>query len=260
MNPYETLGLKPGATETQIKAAFKKLAKKYHPDLNGGDKASEAKFKEINEAYSILTDKTDPGPQMGPGFGFHDFFSESIFDTIFRHSQTVNRVHLDPEMFIKGGKFEYQFQTVDRVQGRMQPRMHKAQIVLEPDTPALTRVVVPGTEPNHVFVELVPGNTPKYGVTDFVHLTEIQTIDVFQAMLGGSITVMAPNGKDVVVHFQPGTQHNSVHRLRGHGLKLADGRRGDYLIHFLVTIPAISGSADDVQKQVADLISQRLKK
>jgi DnaJ-class molecular chaperone len=111
-----------------------------------------------------------------------------------------------------------------------------------------------------VFLELVPGNTPKYGVTDFVHLTEIKTIDAFQAMLGGTVTAVAPNGKEVAVHFPPGTQHNAVHRLRGHGLKMTDGRRGDYLIHFLVTIPAISGSADDVQKQVAELISQRLGK
>jgi len=54
---YEILGVSPNASEQQIKAAFRRLAKKYHPDVNPGDKAAEEKFKEINEAYSVLSDK-----------------------------------------------------------------------------------------------------------------------------------------------------------------------------------------------------------
>jgi molecular chaperone DnaJ len=53
---YEILGLKKGATEAEIKSAFRKLAVKYHPDKNKGDKKAEDKFKEINEAYGILSD------------------------------------------------------------------------------------------------------------------------------------------------------------------------------------------------------------
>lgn len=53
---YEVLGLQKGATEDEIKKAFRKLAVKYHPDKNQGDKVSEEKFKEINEAYQVLTD------------------------------------------------------------------------------------------------------------------------------------------------------------------------------------------------------------
>ena len=53
---YEVLGLKKGASEKEIKSAFRKLAMEYHPDKNQGDKAAEEKFKEINEAYSILSD------------------------------------------------------------------------------------------------------------------------------------------------------------------------------------------------------------
>ena len=48
---YEVLGLQKGASEDEIKKAFRQLAKKYHPDLNPGDKEAEAKFKEVNEAY-----------------------------------------------------------------------------------------------------------------------------------------------------------------------------------------------------------------
>ena len=53
---YEVLGLQKGATEEEIKKAYRKLAKQYHPDLHPGDKDCEAKFKEVNEAAQVLGD------------------------------------------------------------------------------------------------------------------------------------------------------------------------------------------------------------
>ncbi len=53
---YATLGVAKSASDKEIKQAFRKLARKYHPDVNPGDKASEARFKEINEAYEVLGD------------------------------------------------------------------------------------------------------------------------------------------------------------------------------------------------------------
>ena len=80
---YEVLGLSKGATEEALKKAYRKLAKQYHPDVNPGDKDAEAKFKEINEAYGILSDPekkarydqfghagVDPSYGGGGGFGF----------------------------------------------------------------------------------------------------------------------------------------------------------------------------------------------
>lgn len=54
---YEVMGIPKNATDDEIKKAYRKLAKKYHPDLNPGNKAAEAQFKEANEAYEVLSDK-----------------------------------------------------------------------------------------------------------------------------------------------------------------------------------------------------------
>ena len=65
---YEVLGLSKGASNDEIKKSYRQLAKKYHPDLNPDNKEAEAKFKEVNEAYEILS---DPGKkEKYDRFGF----------------------------------------------------------------------------------------------------------------------------------------------------------------------------------------------
>ncbi len=56
-NFYDILGVKKGASDKEIKQAYRRLARKYHPDVNAGDKSAEARFKEINAAYEVLSDK-----------------------------------------------------------------------------------------------------------------------------------------------------------------------------------------------------------
>src|SRR6476661_8570871 len=54
---YEVLGIKRDASDKEIKSAYRRLARKYHPDVNPSDKSAEAKFKEINNAHEILSDQ-----------------------------------------------------------------------------------------------------------------------------------------------------------------------------------------------------------
>lgn len=91
---YEVLGVDKTADEATIKRAFRQQAKKYHPDLNPGDKDAEEKFKEVNEAYQILSDPQKrqqydqfgfDGPQagFGGGAGYGDFGGFGGFEDIF---------------------------------------------------------------------------------------------------------------------------------------------------------------------------------
>src|SRR4030042_240416 len=78
-NYYDVLGVKRDASETEIKQAYRRLARKHHPDVNPGDKSAEARFKEINAAYEVLSDKEkrQKYDQFGDQWQYADQFARA---------------------------------------------------------------------------------------------------------------------------------------------------------------------------------------
>src|SRR5579875_2795335 len=81
---YKTLGVGKNASEDEIKKAYRKLARKYHPDANQGDKKAEERFKEISQAYDVLSDpdkrkQYDRGTRPFGGFGMPGGFDPGAF-------------------------------------------------------------------------------------------------------------------------------------------------------------------------------------
>lgn len=121
-NPYEVLGVSQSASAQEIKKAYRQLAKKYHPDLNQGSAESEAKLKEINEAFSIIGDEEnrakydrygeaafDPNAGFGGGFGDFggDIFSD-LFSGFFGGSRSSQR--RDPNAPKRGSDIQLRVQ------------------------------------------------------------------------------------------------------------------------------------------------------
>ena len=82
---YELLGVARTATDKAIKAAYRRLARKYHPDVNKGDKQAEEKFKEVAEAFAVLSDadkraQYDRGGHEAFGSGFDPFAGHNAGD------------------------------------------------------------------------------------------------------------------------------------------------------------------------------------
>jgi molecular chaperone DnaJ len=130
---YDILGVKKGATEDEIKKAYRKLAKKHHPDVNKGNKDSENKFKELSEAYAVLSDREKreqydrlgkeafnfggPGGQGG-GFDFAEFMRNAGAGSrgrragaTSRGARTVDFTDIFGDLFGGGGSdFQYESQ------------------------------------------------------------------------------------------------------------------------------------------------------
>lgn len=120
-NYYKILGLKPGASEEEIKKAFRRLSKKYHPDINKSPDA-EDKFKEINEAYRALTNNKlgdDPLENLFKNFfGGSGPFKGNVRKPSRKTPSKGNDIKLVKQIplyyFVAGGKIEFNLKVTDR--------------------------------------------------------------------------------------------------------------------------------------------------
>jgi DnaJ-class molecular chaperone len=290
---YEILGVSRAAKEEEVKKAYRKLARKYHPDLNPNNKQSEERFKEIQEAYEVLGDSekrrkydqlganwkngaefTPPpnwgGAGAGPGGGFQgtinmeDLFGHAgqarggafsdFFEALFggmggmggmgetdtgRRSRAGGRTSRAAE-----SETELALPLEDMHRGttrKLTVRMGNAEKTIDVRIPPGARddsqIRIPGGGPNggdlYIRLRLEPHSRFSVKAND----TEVEVaITPWEAALGGNIEVPTLEGK-AEIRIPPGVASGQRLRLRGQGLNVRGGGRGDHFVRLKIVVP-----------------------
>jgi curved DNA-binding protein len=271
-NYYDLLGVKKDATEKEIKQAFRKLAKKYHPDANP-DPQAEAKFKEINEAYEVLSDKTkraqydqfgavnpqwnvggSNGQQVYTNTDMGDF--SDIFESIFgglggigRGSRTQTRE--GGRVRRANGQDLEQAVTISLHEAytgasRLVTRAGRTvKVNIPPGATDGTRVRlagegepgVSGGQPGDLYLVIHVEPNDQFERRGDDLYTDVR-VDVFTAMLGGEAEVPTL-GRTIKLKIPAGTQSGRKFRLSGKGMPLLRDKEkfGDLYARVLITVP-----------------------
>ena len=270
-DPYEVLGVSKTASADDIQKAYRRLAKKLHPDLNPGDKSAEEKFKEVSAAYDLLGDAEKrgrydrgeidasgaekPQPQrryyrdfaesgQGAGQGFQSGFGDLDEDVL---AEIFGRRGANLKM--RGGDVRYHLAVdfLSAVNGA------KPQLAL-PDGSEITVTIPPGTrdgqilrlkgkgrpgynggEPGDALIEIEVRPHPLFKREDDNIRIELP-VSLSEAVLGGKVKTPTPTG-DVMLSIPKGANTGTVLRLKGKGVPKADGSHGDQYVTLKVMLP-----------------------
>jgi DnaJ-class molecular chaperone len=268
-DPYTVLGVKKDASQDEIQKAYRRLAKKLHPDLNPGNKQAEERFKEVSAAYDLLGDpdkraRFDRGEIDASGMerprqryyrdfaeggayasdaGFEDFAGvDDILSQMFGQEGRAN-------IRMRGSDAHYRLELdfLDAINGG------KRQITL-PDGSALDVNIPPGTRDGQILRLRGKGRPGMGGGAPGDALVEIEVrphriftrkgddihvdlpISLGEAVLGGKVKVPTPSGT-VTMTVPKWANTGTVLRLRGKGVPRIDGSRGDEFVTLKVMLP-----------------------
>lgn len=288
---YQTLGVPRNASPDDIKSAYRRLARRYHPDVNPDDASAEARFKEINEAHEVLSDpkKRQQYDRFGSNWrrtgsfdeafrqsgarmdGFGDFFGggasgfSDFFEALFggrarpQRPQQANveetlQVSL-PEV-LQGGRRALTMR-VPSPDGRVRQRRINVTIPAGVRDGQRLRVagegaVRPDGSRGDLFLRVRVEESGGFERNGDDLATEV-SIELSEAMLGTQVQVPTPAGSPLTVRVPPETQHGSRLRLRGQGLPRSWGvGRGDMFVRILVRLPRnLSSREQDLFRELA---------
>jgi DnaJ-class molecular chaperone len=276
-DPYQVLGVNKSASQDDIQKAYRKLAKKHHPDLNPGNKQAEEKFKDIGMAYDILGDPekrarfdrgeidasgaerpqrryyrdfADAGPEGGTGGyasdrGFADFGdAEDIFSEFFGRGAGQRGT-----LRMRGGDISYRLEVdfLDAVNGAVR------QLKL-PDGSEIKVTIPPGTRDGQILrlkgkgqpgIGGGPAGDALIGISVAPHPVFTRKGDDIHAELVISLAEAVLGGKVqaptptgwVTLTIPAWSNTGKVLRLRGRGVARTDGTRGDEFVTLKVVLP-----------------------
>jgi curved DNA-binding protein len=264
---YQTLGVPRTATEAEIKKAFRRLAKQYHPDTHPNDRNAEARFKEINEAYEVLSDKekrtnydrfgtatpgaggfgASPGGYPPPNVDFEGM--GDLFSTFFGAGRArrgagvpftrMNGSDLEQEVMIS---LQEAFTGTTRLVTRGE-RTVRVNIPAGARTGTQVRLAgegepgVGGGSPGDLYLVIKVEPDARFIREDDDLTTDVR-VDLFTALLGGEVEVPTM-GRPVKIRIAPGTQSGRKLRLAGKGMPVLNNPEafGDLYARVLITIP-----------------------
>ena len=268
-DPYQTLGVKKDASQDDIQKAYRRLAKKLHPDLNPGNELAEERFKEVSQAYDLLGDpgkraRFDRGEIDASGAerprqryyrdfaegassyasdsGFADFGADDFLSEIFGRQARGN-------LRMRGQDVHYRLPLgfLDAINGG------KQQLTL-PDGSVLDVAIPPGTRDGRILRLRGKGRPGIGGGPPGDALIEIEVrphhiftrkgddihvelpISLKEAVLGGKVSVPTPSGA-VTMTVPKWSNTGTVLRLKGQGAPKPGGGRGDEYVALKVMLP-----------------------
>jgi curved DNA-binding protein len=285
---YNILGISRNATEREIKQAYRKLARQHHPDVNPGDKSAEERFKQINEAYEVLSDqeKRSKYDKYGDQWQHAEQFEKARQQQGWNFSQGGQRVYFGEEEF--GSVFDDILRGFGGRAGRPQPRKGRdvefpLEVTLEEAYSGTTRTLKMA-DGKRLEVKIPPGvkdgsrvrisgkGAEGYGGVkgDLYLVTSIKphrlfyrrgddlyvdvSVPLVVAVLGGEVKVTTPKGK-LSLKIPSETQNGRTFRLAGQGMPhLGNSSRGDLLAQVRVVLPTnLSGEERELFQKLARL-------